>query len=92
MGKAAEDEDDDRPVEPLHGGASATMTTDLADLLLDLVTSTTRVGVLLAEADEETYRLVGGRLEAFLGVVENLPTDPAPRRKLGFQTKKGRKK
>lgn len=90
-GRGADDgceEDVDDAVEPLPGGVAGSGGPDeLASLLLEMTCAATKAAVLLAEADDEDWKSVGGRLATFLLLVQQFPTSPRPRRRVGFQVK-----
>lgn len=79
------DDGDDEPQELAPGGVQVAGDSPLPDLLLSLITDSTRLAVLLGEATEEEWRAARGRLAAFLGVVDALPRHPPKRRRLGFE-------
>jgi hypothetical protein len=95
-------DDDDLLEEPLTdamvGSAAGLGASVLAELLLDMTQATTKLAVLLAEADEEEFRLIRGRLMAYLALTQQLPSSPMRRATMGFKvnakekaTKKSRK-
>lgn len=57
----------------------------LNDLLLELTTYTTRLRVLLTEAEEDEFRAALPRFKGFIEEVERLPAEPQRRRRIGFQ-------
>lgn len=81
-----DDWEDDPPVEVAYQSVVAGEAPSvLADLLLDLTTHTARLAVLLSEADEDEWKGFAHRYHAFLQVVQALPLEPKPRRRVGFK-------
>lgn len=79
-------EDEDAPVEALPGAvAGSGGPEELAAGLLEMAAQGLKIAVLLAEADEDDWRAISGRLDTFLGIVGQFPTKPKPRRRVGFQ-------
>lgn len=86
MSRACEECEEEPGVEPLPGSASLSGGPDaLSELLLELTAGALRAAILLAEADNDDWQVVGGRLAAFRGIVEQFPTSPRARRRLGFR-------
>ena len=69
-------------------GPQELCTGPLAELILDMTCGVTRLVVLLGEADEEEWPHVEGRLRVLQGLVQQLPTRPRSRRKIGFAAKR----
>lgn len=78
-------EDEEAPVEALHGHVqSAGNTDELAGLLLDAVAAVAKASVLLNELDADEYVQVAPRVCSLLRAVVSLPLEGRPRRKVGF--------
>lgn len=88
-------EDHEPEVEALPGGVAGSGGPDvLAELLLDMSAGALKACVLLGESDDEDWKSIGPRLSTFLSLVQQFPTGPRPRRRMGFQVateKPGRK-
>lgn len=82
-----EDWDDDAEVvEALPGSPPQDIGSGaLSDFVLELVSATTKLHVLLTEADEDGVRAVRARLDLFRRLVAELPTEPRPKRSIGFR-------
>ncbi len=74
--------------DPLVGSPPARCEDPTADLLVDLVGDVARLHVLLEGADEDEWRGFARRLQQFRSLVDNLPTGPRSRRRVGFRTSK----
>lgn len=75
---------------PAHVGGD--QQTVVADLLLELTMATTRLRILLSEADEDEYKAVKPRMDAFIDELCRIPTDPRKRTTIGFKVQQHRKK
>ena len=72
--------------EALTGSAPGTDTDDeLAGILADMACGALKLGMLLAECDEDRWRSVRARLDLFRNLVNQLPTGANPRRRIGFR-------
>lgn len=92
--RSDDDLDEYPPLEALPGSVTQAGESELANGLLLLCGEILKMGVLLAEADEEAWKAVRHRYAAFKALVAGLPEGPTPRRKVGFKVVKvkGRKK
>lgn len=58
--------------------------TVLSDLLLELTTHTSRLRVLLSEAEEDEFKAALPRFRSFIEEVSRLPQGPTRRKPMGF--------
>lgn len=87
MSKGCDECEDEETLEALHGTVAGSGGPDeLSALLLEMSALAFRAAVLLAEADDEDWKSIGGRLHAFMNVVQQFPSGPRPRRRVGFRT------
>lgn len=86
-------EPDDDAVE-IIGAPTATPASgaeELAGALLGLSGEAAKLHILLAETDEDDFRVIRHRLAVFMSMVAGLPTSPRPKRRIGFGEPKRRK-
>jgi hypothetical protein len=84
---------EDPPAEPLTGGPPATEDdSELAGVLGDMCCGALKLGMLLAEADEDRWGSVAERLRLFRSLVDQLPVAPRPRRRVGFRVRVRRRR
>jgi hypothetical protein len=84
-----EEWEDEEAIVPLqehnHGHTENSV---LSELLVDMMCAVTKLTVLLAEADEDEFKLVQARLNAFRSMVDSLPEKPTvPKKVVGFKAK-----
>jgi hypothetical protein len=79
-------EDDDEVVTIGAGSVdvSASGVEALGELLLDLTLGMLKVRVLLEEADEDVWKVLGPRLARVHDEISRLPSAPRPRRRIGY--------
>lgn len=65
--------------------------TMLADLLLELTAYTTRLRILLEEAEEGEFKAIVPRYQGFIDEVQRLPTQATKRTPIGFQAPEPKK-
>jgi len=86
--KADDFEDDDEtqntPTDSHVGSSGGEV---LAELLIQSIAAVTTMAVLLSEADEDEWRTIYPRYATFLSIVEQLPREPRPRRRVGFRVR-----
>lgn len=81
-----EEEYEEPAPDALVGGPPATEDdSELSGILADLACATLKLGMLLAEADEDRWAATRGRLGTFLSLVQQLPDKPRPQRRVGFR-------
>ncbi len=85
-------DDDSVGAEPLTAHVAGSGDGALGDLLLELITAVVRLNVLLGEADESEFRAARGRLGTLRKAMDELPTEPRARRRVGFKTPQKRKR
>jgi hypothetical protein len=79
-------EEEDAAFELGMGSASPAGGADVVgDALLELYAAVMKLAVLVAEADEDEFRVIAPRLALLKAAVGCLPTAPAPRKRMGFQ-------
>lgn len=92
---SGEYEDDlaDPVIELIQGGPPSDIQSPVADMLLNMASMVTMLGVQLAEADDVEFKAVKPRLEFLKGLVAALPTEPQKRRtRIGFKVSFGARK
>lgn len=80
-----EEEIEEAIEEIIMGGASASEGGELAPLLLEMISVTSKLAILLSETSEGEFKLIKPRLDSFILAVESLPRDSKIVKTLGFK-------
>jgi hypothetical protein len=79
--------EEDPPVVPIVGGVDVAQSggiDDLSMMLLDMISATAKLAVLLAEADETEHKVVAGRRQMLQTLIAGLPSQARPSKRIGF--------